>query len=59
VRYHRADQLGGDIVVSVNWAWRTGGSDVVVMYGTQNLVQLEATLPVIDAFAASISLATG
>jgi hypothetical protein len=29
------------------------------MYGTQNLVQLEATLPVIDAFAASISLATG
>jgi hypothetical protein len=59
VRYHRADQLGGDIVVSVNWAWRTGGSDVVVMYGTQNLVQLGETLPVIDAFAASISLAAG
>ncbi|WP_166851402.1 hypothetical protein [Isoptericola sp. BMS4] len=57
VRHTRADDLGGDIVVSVNWAWRTGGSDVVVMYGTSNLVLLDTVLPVLDQFAASISLA--
>ena len=57
VRYTRADSLGGDIVVSVNWGWRTGGSDVVVMYGTSNLVHLDAVLPVLDEFAASISMA--
>lgn len=56
IRYTRADELGGDIVASVNWAWRTGGSDVVVMYGTQNLVQLDDLLPVLDEFAASIRL---
>ncbi|AEG45554.1 hypothetical protein [Isoptericola variabilis] len=57
IRHTRAEGLGGDIVASVNWAWRTDGSDVVVMYGTQNLVQLDRLLPVLDAFAASISLA--
>lgn len=57
IRHTRADDLGGDIVVSVNWAWRTGGSDVVVMYGTSNLVLLDEVLPVLDQFAASISLA--
>ncbi|PRZ08500.1 hypothetical protein BCE75_101380 [Isoptericola sp. CG 20/1183] len=57
VRYTRADALEGEIVVSVNWAWRAGGRDVVVMYGTSNLVQLDALLPVLDEFAASIRLA--
>lgn len=57
VRFTRAEQLGGEIVVSVNWAWRTGGHDVVVTYGTSNLVQLDGILPTLDAFASSISLA--
>ncbi|MFD2027116.1 hypothetical protein [Promicromonospora aerolata] len=55
VRYMAVAELGYDIVAGVNWAWRTAEQDVVVTFGTSNLVQLESVLPLIDAFAASIS----
>lgn len=54
VRFTRSGSLGGEIVASVSWAWRTGSRDVVVTYGTSNLVKLDAVLPLLDAFASSI-----
>lgn len=56
VRYVAEPALGGDIVVSVNWAWRTEGRDVVVTYGSTNLVELDSLLPLLDEFAGSIGL---
>ncbi|WP_454850614.1 hypothetical protein [Promicromonospora soli] len=56
VRYVADPALGGDIVVSVNWAWRADGRDVVVTFGSTNLVELDSLLPVLDEFAASISI---
>ncbi|WP_275002153.1 hypothetical protein [Promicromonospora iranensis] len=56
IRYVAEPALGGDIVVSVNWAWRAAGRDVVVTFGTTNLVELDSLLPVLDEFAASISI---
>ena len=48
IRYVAEPALGGDIVVSVNWAWRADGRDVVVTFGSTNLVELESLLPVLD-----------
>lgn len=56
VRYLAAPELGYDIVAAVNWAWRTEEQDVVVTFGTPNLVQLDQLLPHLDEFAASIGL---
>ena len=56
VRYVAEPALGGDIVVSVNWAWRADGRDVVATFGSTNLVELDSLLPVLDEFAASISI---
>lgn len=56
IRYVAEPALGGDIVVSVNWAWRADGRDVVVTFGSTNLVELDSLLPVLDEFAASISI---
>lgn len=56
VRYVAEPALGGDIVVSVNWAWRAEGRDVVVTFGSTNLVELDSLLPVLDEFAASIGV---
>ena len=56
VRHVAEPALGGDTVVSVNWAWRADGRDVVVMFGSTNLVELDSLLPALDEFAASISI---
>jgi hypothetical protein len=54
VRYVADPEMGYDIVGAVNWVWRSPVQDVVVTFGTANLVLLTQILPDLDEFAASI-----
>ncbi len=56
IRYFRAPELNGEVSVSLMWAWRARGRDIVLLFDTTNLVQFEAVHEHLDAFAASISL---
>lgn len=47
----------GTIIRATNWVWRTGGRDIVVLTGTNDLPLAEALDPVIDELARSISIA--
>ena len=56
VRYVDAGELEHDIAAIAQYAWKSGGLDIVVIAANFNLVLLNELLPVVDELARSIRI---